>query len=180
MNKLEHLKSIAFSPIYNYAGIPGLTSSLITPATEHGLIRMFHSEREHHEVLIPHSHRYDFRCEVLQGQVDNTIWYEYDRGTEIDMFRITKLEYGKEPGDYKRGIERYAMMQFETSHYGEGDTYSMTSNEIHSIKFRRDTYVLFYEGPKVSDTSVIIEPVVRGKAVPTFKVEDWMFAKEWN
>jgi hypothetical protein len=53
----------------------------------------------------------------------------------------------------------------------------MTADEIHSIFFGRDTSVLFFEGPNVSDTSIILEPVVDGETIPTFKVEPWAFKR---
>jgi len=53
----------------------------------------------------------------------------------------------------------------------------MKSTQIHSINFAKGTEVLFFEGPTIMDTSVILEPYVDGETVPTFKTEPWMFKK---
>jgi hypothetical protein len=53
----------------------------------------------------------------------------------------------------------------------------MTADQVHSIFFSRGAIVLFFEGSKESDTSIILEPFVNNEIVPTFKVEPWMFKK---
>ena len=63
----------------------------------------------------------------------------------------------------------------ETAIYGEGDVYGMLADEIHSIKFSRNAVVLFFEGPAMREGTHILEPVVDGDRLPTFRCEPWMF-----
>jgi hypothetical protein len=172
MKTAEFLKKMKHSPIGNYGGIPGLTSWLIGEPGKLGLVRLLECSRDHQEPIIPHSHRFDFHCVVLAGTVRNLTWIPTERG---DQFQITKLRYRGAAGKYEReigGMSRWAIL---TREYKAGDEYAMAANEVHSIFFARDTSVLFFEGPQVSDTSIILEPVVDGEALPTFKVEPWMF-----
>lgn len=53
----------------------------------------------------------------------------------------------------------------------------MLASEVHSIHFSRGAQVLFFEGPTVADTSIILEPNVDGETIPTFRVEPWMFKR---
>jgi hypothetical protein len=53
----------------------------------------------------------------------------------------------------------------------------MRYNEIHSIKFSKDAIVLFFEGPTVTDSSFVLEPVVEGEYIPTMTTEPWMFRR---
>ena len=172
------VEKMRHSTLHNYI-VPGLTSHLIGGDDKHGRVRLFHAERETREFITPHSHRFDFTCVVLRGEVTNTI---FEPGTPCDeqyvMSTINQVcganglnEYvhtrDKEPSRW-RAIEYI---------YGTGDTYSMTHDQIHSIKFARGTRVLFFEGPQLSITSSMIEPWENGKVVPTFKTEPWMFEK---
>ncbi|BCG50256.1 hypothetical protein [Ralstonia phage RP13] len=175
------LSTMKHSPLYNYAGIPGLTSWLIGNSNQsdnRGRVRLMTCERNHHEVIIPHSHRFDFQCVVLAGKVINSIWSEDPSG---DEFIETILTYCDTPGDYSKTVlstpKKYkqGFMKYEA-----GQSYSMSSNQIHSIEFYRDTAVLFLEGPAQTIDTKIIEPFYRGVRVPTFKVEPWMFSRTWG
>jgi hypothetical protein len=176
---IEFLKSMAHTPIRNYI-VPGLTSWLIGARGPNGLVRLFHSERQQVESITPHSHRFDFHCLVLSGSVKNRIWTEttnknpdYPIG---DRFAVSALAFN-EIGDYKSERCRCSWWDFEDVNYRNGDTYSMKAEEIHSIIFGRDTWVLFFEGPEKSKNSLILEPFVDGERIPTFKTEEWMFKK---
>lgn len=173
---LDQIKTMAHSPLHNYA-IPGLTSWIIgaNPNPVRGCVRLFECSRDHFETIIPHSHRFDFQCLVLRGGVVNVTWTEDDRG---DEFAVSSLEYGGEAGHYSYAMTT-AVRKFSRSlnSYKEGEWYGMKHDEIHSIFFGRDTSVLFFEGPRVSNQALILEPYVDGQRVPTFKVESWMFRK---
>lgn len=174
MSILKFIETMKHSPVSNYGGIPGVTSWLIGEPGKHGLVRLMECSRDHQEPITPHSHRFDFHCMVLAGSVRNLIWLESVRG---DEFRSTTLRYGGEVGKYERetgGVKRWAIC---TKNYQAGDEYGMKSNEVHSIFFAKGTSVLFFEGPQVSDSSIILEPFVDGEALPTFKVEPWMFKR---
>lgn len=65
------IEEFLHSRVDNYAGIPGLTSWMIGTSPNGGKIRMFHSYRDHDEFITPHSHRFDFECLVVEGEVEN-------------------------------------------------------------------------------------------------------------
>lgn len=169
---------MAHSPVSNYV-VPGLTSYLIGNPSEHGCIRMFHSEREHQECLTPHSHRFDLQSWVIQGSVTNIIWTPAnDDDPNADMFQTTTLEYKGVIGKYEMVRGGIAKWKATARRYLEGNCYSMKAEDVHSIRFSRDAIVVIFESAPVSSSSIIIEPYVDKRLVPTFKVEDWMFRKE--
>jgi hypothetical protein len=151
---------------------------LIGLPSESGTIRLFECSREHQEVIIPHSHRFDFQCWVLDGYVRNLLWTRTVKAnSEADEFEETLLQYGGAPGDYLTIAGDVSKWISRESTYEEGQCYSMKASEIHSIFFSRGAKVLFFEGQAKTDTSTILQPFVNGKVVPTFKVENWMFDK---
>jgi hypothetical protein len=172
------VEKMRHSTLHNYI-VPGLTSHLIGGDDKHGRVRLFHAERETREFITPHSHRFDFTCVVLRGSVRNTI---FGPGTNCDEAYL-RSTINQVCG--MNGLNNYTHIRDKepsywssfTYTYEAGDTYSMTHDEIHSIKFDRGTRVLFFEGPQVSITSSMIEPWENGKVVPTFKTEPWMFEK---
>lgn len=169
--------TMAHSRISNYI-IPGLDSYLIGGLGRAGVVRMFHCTRNHHEVIIPHSHRFDFTCLVLNKQVVNEVWTRRVESTDDgDVYMATTMGFDK-MGGYVRGGSEKGCWSPTFSTYRMGETYEMKSAHVHSIRFMKGSQVLFFEGPKVSDTSVILEPVVGGHHVETFKVEPWMFIRE--
>lgn len=169
------LDSMKHSPVRNY-GIPGLTSWLIGAAGPSGVVRLMDCEREHQEPIIPHSHRFDFHCKVLAGTVTNLIWTPCHFGGG-DEYHSSELVYCGQMGKYKTEPSGVTRWNVSRARYETGDEYSMKSDEVHSIFFSRGAVVLFFEGPTVSDRSIILEPFVNGEVVPTFKVEPWMFKR---
>jgi hypothetical protein len=174
INALLHM---AHSPVRNYV-IPGLTSSLIGTPSDKGTVRLFQNERKHQETITPHSHRFNFQCWVLRGSVRNRLWFRRDHDdTNSDEYRTTQLQYSGKIGGYsvdQGGVNRWA---YYDSVFTQGQCYSMRAEQVHSIFFARDTVVLFFEGPTISDSSIIIEPVVDGEVIPTFEVKPWMFRR---
>jgi hypothetical protein len=169
------VRGMKHSPIHNYGGIPGLTSYLVGGASEHGLIRLMECSREHHEPIIPHSHRFDFHCLVLAGQVRNIVWERVGRG---DAYQDSALVYGGSPGFYDVRPEGTGNWATKETVYGGGEEYSMRAEQVHSIFFGRSTSVLFFEGPHRNDSSIILQPFVDGEVVPTFQVQPWAFKRE--
>lgn len=164
----------AHSPIRNYI-IPGLTSWLIEEKEDGSRVRLLHCSRNHTEAVVPHSHRFDLQSTVLLGQVINVVWTP---GGEGDLYCVSELDYLEEPGKYKvYPCHNYCYKPTATI-YSPGQSYFMTADIIHSIHFTKDTFVLIEEGGPNGRTSSILQPVVDGKVVPTFKVEDWMFKRE--
>ena len=172
-SQLQMLKAMANSRLGNYAGIPGLSSSLLG-GPEHGRVRLFDCSRAHEESIVPHSHRFDVLCLVLRGAVENHLWHLSPVG---DLFTATEVRYTGKPGHLERGTAhpaaRYSRM---STRYVHGDFYSMEASEIHSITFSRDALVLFFEGPEQTSETLILEPFVDGVTVPTFQVQPWMYA----
>jgi hypothetical protein len=171
---LDHILSMAHSPIYNYT-VPGLTSWLIgTPNKKTGCVRLLHSERQTTESPVPHNHRFDLSCHVLKGTVKNRIWRINPHG---DEFTAKRLIFKGNPGKYGTVDEQivYRYDYSEATYTQNAPDYSMPACAIHTIYFGRDTYVLFFEGPTVADESIVLQPYVNEKTLPTFRVEDWMF-----
>lgn len=173
---LSIVMKMAHSPVKNYA-IPGLTSWLISE-TDSGTIRMFHMERDHIECIVPHSHRFDFHCIVLEGEVENILYIpcpDYEPG---DRYSRLVSTYCGEIGSYENSRKDIRSYNLSRTVYNVGDQYSMSYDEIHSIRFKKETKVLFFEGPMKAKSSVVLEPVVDGEIIHNFKVEPWMFKKQ--
>jgi hypothetical protein len=166
---LAAIAELSHSTLRNYI-LPGLDSSLLGATT-----RIFTNARESSGMITPHSHRFDFQCLVMRGSVVNTI---YDVDESGDAYMMSSLRYMGEPGAYEKlqGID--GLFSARKATYEAGEWYGMRHDEIHSISFSRDAVVLFIEGAQVTDTSVYLEPFVRGEVIPTMNTEPWMFAKE--
>ena len=173
---LDLVMRSAHSPIYNYV-MPGLTSWLISEPSERGCVRLLHSSRNLsiNTYVTPHSHRFPFIATVLSGMVFNTKWlHRDDKRTEHDQYQLTEIKYLGKPGEYLSSIRDVGRFEPRMDVYAPGETYSMRADEIHSIGFSRDCYVLFFEGVEESSSSVVLEPFVNGR-IPTFLIEKWMF-----
>jgi len=169
---IKNLLAFKRDKISNYV-IPGLDSYLILDNGPEGKIRLFESTRDHQESITPHSHRFDFTCCVIAGEVKNRVW-SWDRFG--DKFMKTTLIYSN-IGEYEKNQEDADSYGYRDHIYKEGDCYSMDSNEIHSIYFSKGAKVLFFEGPTETDSSIILEPFVDDEVIPTFEVKPWMFKK---
>jgi len=192
----QALDGLKANPLQHYAGLPGLTSWLIS----NGVVRMFDSERDTEEFIVPHSHRYDFTCLVVEGRVTNILYTEIGGETPAPKERSNKEMYvGKTtPAGESVCLNKYAVGVLHGSAqiahgyfrgteprgfegtaytYTAGDVYHMKHSEIHAIKFAAGTRVLFLEGPQVVDKVVVLEPWANGAVVPTFKVEPWMYSR---
>lgn len=175
------LIAMRHSPVRNYV-IPGLTSWLVGQPGPKGCIRLFECERAQQEAIAPHSHRFDFHAVVLDGWVKNRIWSPVDDPLRDDGDRYAEkiLRYGGAPGEYEEprsaGISPWV---YEDTTFRAGECYGMKADEVHSIFFGKGALVLFFEGPSVAETSLMLEPYVAGYGtVPTGAVQPWMFAKE--
>ena len=168
------IKSMANNHVRDYV-IPGLTSSLVG-GDGHGMVRLFTQERMHEEPITPHSHRFDFQCLVLEGEVWNRIWTKSPDG---DMYQESILDHHGHFGDQTRRAEvNRDRWKFKQTIYKKGEMYSMKAEHIHSIFFSKGAVVLFFEGPNRFSGSSVLEPVSNGRVIPTFKVEPWMFKKD--
>lgn len=172
----DKILELAHSPIFNYI-IPGLNSYLISDVGDKGKIRLFHSTRNHQENVTPHSHRFDFQCLVLRGHVKNKIW-KMQESEDSDLYQLTQIEYLDSPGQYKHELLNVNPWEMVEDTFYAGDWYQMQHDQIHSISFSKNSFVLFFEGPTITKYSVYIEPFVDGKLIKTFKVEDWMFQRK--
>jgi hypothetical protein len=174
---LAAIQPMKHNRLGNYIA-PGLTSHLVGGG-EFGKVRLFSAERTTMEFITPHSHRFDFTCLVLKGQVHNTI---FRRGSDFcEPWCISTINQvcGKNGLlDYVHSRDDAPTFWYPTTdNWKAGDTYSMTHEQIHSIKFERGAQVLFFEGPQLQSTSLMLEPWENGKVVPTFRTEPWMFQR---
>lgn len=174
MFSVDHIERMIHSPVQNYI-VPGLTSWLLGEPSERGKVRVFTCAREHHEHIVPHSHRYDFECMVVRGYVKNYIWCLDDMG---DDFAVTTIRYKDEIGSFDRCHTEIAKYSARSNSYHQNEVYRMNHKQIHSIEFSRDAIVLFLEGPELTKESVMLEPYVGGKKIPTGTIEDWMYLRE--
>jgi len=175
LNNLRyHLGEMKRSTINNYI-VPGLESSLIG-GEDKGCVRIFEASRRQLDSITPHTHRFDFMCLVIKGWVDNILWHPATKD-EGDFFEETELSYYGDIGKYDKKVIGRDFYTPSTQRFKAGETYSMTAEEMHSIVFSKDAVVLFFEGESKTDNSIIIEPVVNGKKIPTFKTEKWMFSE---
>ncbi len=170
MKHIDHILSMRQSMVRNY-GLPAVDSSLIS----NGIVRLFESHREQQEAITPHSHKFNFSCLVLQGRVTNRIWTQCKKG---DDFAVSKMHYLGDIGKYDQQYICDEKYSFTDSYYNEGDWYSMDHHEIHSIYFSAGCKVLFFEGEKITNDTIILEPSYRGKPIKTFEVKPWMFERE--
>lgn len=171
---LQLIFAMKNSSLKNYI-VPGLTSSLIGGG-KFGKVRLFEASRHQNEFVTPHTHRFDFACLVLSGFVENTIWSRTDE-LNGDLYEISELTFESSFGSYyseKRSRDFWTNRTF----FYEGCWYHMDHTSYHSIKFSKDAIVLFFEGPKKTDSSYILEPVVDGVKISTFQVSNWMFKED--
>lgn len=176
----QHLiQAMKHSTVDNYV-IPGLSSSLIGGEGK-GCVRLFECHRAHEENITPHSHRFDFSCYVIKGRVVNKTWVQVGMNNTFypaDEFQITTLNYDGEIGQHTRGKSEIGKFRRDIKTYTAGESYYMTANQIHSISFDKGTQVLFFEGPTLTNESLILEPIVNDFVVETYKNEPWMFLKQ--
>ncbi len=132
---------------------------------------MFEMTRPQEFFISPHSHRFDFACLVLLGEVLNTLYVPNQRGYEHEVSTYTVDGY-KEHGLVDRHLKRFVQVP---TRYTMGQWYGMGSNEFHTIAFGHGAKVLFFEGPNCREESEALQPVVNGKVISTFSVEDWMY-----
>ena len=170
---IRHLVSMRKSPLHNYI-VPGLTSWMIMDNGNLGKVRMFDCTREQHELITPHSHRFDFTACVIEGGVENTLWTPSSDG---DDYQVTRTTYLNEPGKYESELWQRDKFTTDVIAYDSGEWYGMKFNEIHSIKFHKGAKVLFFEGPAKVDCSYVLEPVVDGEHMKTMRTEPWMFKR---
>lgn len=173
---VSFIAKMKHSPAHNYV-IPGLTSWLIgSPHPEHGSVRMFTMSRHHEEPIIPHSHRFDFRCLVMKGGVRNHIW-RHD-SVDGDLYAVSDVTYEGTLGVHQRAEVSQGRFSKTESSYTAGQEYAMRAEQFHSIYFDKGSMVLFFEGANRLDKSQILEPVVMDERIPLFKTEYWMFRRE--
>ena len=177
---INALNAMRHNALRNYI-VPGLTSELIG-GPEHGKVRLFTATRQTHEFITPHSHRFDFCGLVLSGQVSNTLFECPGIPGTDEMWCESTINRVCGPD----GIEKYTHSRSDngkfysehTTVYEAGDSYFMAASDIHSVKFSQGAQVLVFEGPPLGEFSMMLEPWVDGKVVPTFRTESWMFEKD--
>ena len=168
---LEHIQTMTSSRISNYA-IAGLTSELLTEGT----VRLFSMENVQTTKITPHSHRFNLASYVLQGSVENTIWYQQPAEANLGhLMALSKQEYKGVPGKYSLTHEWEAKFTRSVVNYEAGEFYYMDAEEIHSIEFSPNAVVLIFAGPDRYPFSTILEPVGRHGTIPIQETRPWMF-----
>lgn len=172
---IRTLSEMSHHSVRNYI-TPGLTSSLLG-GDGHGMVRLFTADRDTREWITPHSHRFNFSCIVIRGQVENLM---FTPGAGNKYCPATLRRKGGIGDGYEvvRNPENAASYTETSRTYVAGDTYSLTYTDIHSIRFSKDAVVLFLEGPFVAEETTILEPFSNGSIVETFEMKPWMFQKD--
>jgi len=165
----EAVNRLKSDNVQNYV-IAGLDSYLLN----NGTVRLFKNSRKHQDSITPHSHRYDLFCLVIKGKVINKIWRETTESVG-DLFCVSELEYSGQIGVHKSTKVSEGYYTYQEKEYGSGETYYMTSEDIHSIDFSKGAEVLIFETPNMRNTSLILEPIVRGGVIKTYKKLPYMF-----
>ena len=166
MKILDDMKDTRIS---NYV-IAGLDSYSLG----NGMVRLFENSRDHQDQITPHSHRFDFACLVLAGHVVNRIWTETSISSD-DLFVQSEITYLGSVGEHSVAKGPAGHWRYYDRKYAKGQIYSMSAEEVHSITFSKGAKVLFFEGPEKSTKSMIIEPLVDGVRIPTYKKREYMF-----
>lgn len=165
----------AHSVIHNYV-IAGLDSYLIGDIENR--TRLFHMTRNQVDYITPHSHKFDLECEVLHGEVINTIFTQRDEGYEGDAFLKSSIMYLGEAGSYRKSPHgEVKIFTMESTTYQAGDVYHLKHDQIHSIQFTKGAMVKITEGVKQDDFTEILEPFSNRRIVKNFKVHDGLFVK---
>jgi hypothetical protein len=109
----------------------------------------FEGVKPSEQLVMPHDHRYDFTTTVLAGEMANTIFREtaqplssgevYNRW----LYR-TPLNGHSNPFEWD---EQVALETWSMVRYGRGETHSMASHQIHTIKVYQDTILMLKQGP---------------------------------
>lgn len=170
---INNILSMKGNPMGNYI-VPGLTSWMIGAKSQNGCVRLFESEREQQRDIAPHSHRFDFSCLVLRGEVVNKVWTHSPAG---DEFELSRIRYLGRPGLYEKEALERGRFDFTATHYSQGDFYRMEFYEMHSIVFSRGALVLFFEGPTLTDESLMLDPISDGDVIATSDTAPWMFKR---
>lgn len=174
---VKYIEPMLNNRLANYI-VPGLDSAMVgDQGDDFGKIRLFDTtERATRDEITPHSHRFNFVCFVLSGCVKNAIYYPDDEGEEWCVSTIDQVCDGDGLRNYTHTRETTpTRFRRVDSVFSTGNVYAMESHQIHSIEFWKGSKVLFFEGPQLTNRSQMIEPWVRGKVVPTFRTEPWMF-----
>jgi hypothetical protein len=174
------LRKMLYNRLDNYI-IPGLSSELVG-GVDGSKVRLFTATREARDWITPHSHRFEFAALVLKGVVHQTLFTPPIPGAgQGDQWCRSTIDQvcgadGIRQYNHTRETEPTWWVQ-RTWDYEAQQVYRMEPDQIHSIVFEKGTQVLMFEGPQVTSTSVMLEPWVNGKIVPTFRTEPWMFEK---
>lgn len=165
---VDALLNLSHSTLHNYI-LPGLESRLLGSSA-----RIFVNTRESIGAITPHSHRFDFQCLVLQGEVHNTL---FTPDVDGSTYQTSTTIYLDSPGQYR--VEQGELKPYAaiTRTYGIGDWYGMGADEIHTIRFSQDAIVLFIEGLETTKKTTLLEPFINGETIITMRTEAWMFRK---
>ena len=155
--------------------IPGLMSTELARTPAGGLVRLFEMTRDQEYDIVPHDHRFDFRCFVLSGHVLNREYALYEVSSSLGASHAA-LAYCARTHTLS-DTPRWMRGTFTERDYHAGDWYAMSAEHFHAIRFARGTKVLFIEDPARRVQSHCLFPVVNGTICENFIWRDWMMAK---
>lgn len=155
--------------IKNYV-VPGLDSILLARTQEGGCLRLFHSTRDQEIYVVPHNHRYDFTCYVLDGGLTNILYLPESTGLPTHRAATYNRETHSWDNEYVSDVRMYQ----STTTYAKSESYSMKSDEFHSVTFLQNTKALMMEGPPVSKSSKMLIPLRDGQPLDILLWKDWM------
>lgn len=154
--------------------VPGLRSTLLGRPAAGGCIRLFEMTREQEYEVTAHDHRYNFQCCVLEGSVEHRRYRV--QSTIKDYAGYVALPYNPVTHALDEERPRWLHGQIIDEVYGDGDWYSCSHEEFHTIRFGKGTKVLFIEGPEEKAESWCLLPYIDGRICNTFIWRDWMMA----
>jgi hypothetical protein len=161
--------------INNYI-IPGLRSTLLVDrTTSGGRVRRFDMLREQEYFIVPHDHRYNFDCFVLDGGVTH---YTYDL-EKAQKENATHVIVPYDHADHAIDTEQptWVKAYMCTESFRAGDRYSLSHADFHSVRFSSGASVLFIEGAQQKPGSSCLLPYSDGRICNTFLWDDWMMTE---
>lgn len=158
--------------LLNYI-VPGLKSTLLATLPAGGVLRVFEMTREQESEIVPHNHRYDFQCYVLEGFVQHTVYHISD---DEPKHRATHaiVPYSRLTHELDRDVATHVRARAETKMYEAGSTYGLNSAEFHRVRFSYGAKVLFHEGNSLTETSSVLVPYCNGEICDSYVWRDWM------
>lgn len=157
----------------NYV-LAGLRSTLLGETAAGGKLQLFEMLRVQEADIVPHDHRYDFQCFVLDGEVEH-LCYELERVYHPPQAAWAVCEYDPDIHSVNDETPRaYTRGTVVKKTHGAGSWYGLKHDQFHAVRFSAGARVLFIEGPEVQPFSHVLLPYQDGRVCNTFVWRTWM------